>query len=293
MLMKKREKIQIGRSKDLPEGIFGDTSERPRIKPRLRDAVVSREMFGYDPTLRLIKKKSTPTELPKAKKVRSDRVVAIKPPKKTPRYRARSKELPDFSINYESTMPEEAKGLPLQNVVSMTEDMLKRIISNTELQTSELSHLMLQTVTPSVLAFDASSAYVKAVLASGLKIETEIDRGMAEVVQGLASLEVINFYVKRMSLSAVMKRRLMGKFIDGLSDSALLSMQRAAKSEEMSSTIRDMEAVLIKRSERQAQDREAGRAPSRKPKGPTPSSEIALPDSIRRSRKDAPRYGGF
>ncbi len=330
MLKKRKPPTPIGYSEELPEGIFGDICEPqrppskktkkmklklklkkakakskfviPEIKPRNRERVVSREMFGFSPEhqieIPIDKEARKARKLRKAKlKAKKLRDLAIRPPKKAPTYKAKANGiLPDFAINYDSVLPKEARGLPLQNVVRMTEDVLKQIIANTETTTTELSELMLNRIAPNVLSFDASSSYVRAVLSSGLKIETELDRGVLEVVEKLSQLEVISFYIDRMRLPKAMRELLLQKFIEGISTSSLEAMVKAKKSDEMSQQIRELDAVLVKRSERQQQDAANGRPPAaarRRPKGPTPVDEIALPDSVRRSRRDIPRSGGF
>lgn len=277
MLIKKKRIEQIGKSDLLPEGIFGDTSEPDsRIKPKRRSTRIPRTFFGFKPDVKIF----CPQPLRKKKR------LAVSP--KRPKYEASM--MPTMEINYDATLPPEAEGLPMANVVGMTEAELKIIIKNTDQFTAELSKLMLQQVTPGVLAFDASSNYVRAVLKSGLKIDTEVDEGVLEAVQALARLEVISFYIDKMNVASSMKRRLREKFVDGLSSASLDVMAKIAKGEEMSKAVSQLEAVLVKRSEAKPGEKNARSA--RAPK-PVPAEEIAVPAGVRRSRKDNPLVGGF
>lgn len=304
MLKKKKKKVVIGVSKELPEGIFGNLSEKKRkartrelkkrIRPLRRDEQVNRELFGYKPHLSILdpmpipaKKKRPPVEAPRTAP------VAKALTKKKKKAQA-SSIMPKLRINYDHTLPEGAENLRLENVVSMGEDLLKNIIRATEGRTDQLSELMLQSITPSVLAFDAASSYTQAVLAKGLKIETEVDRSLAEVVQSLSRLDVINFFVQKLNISPELRARVLEKYADGLTEQALLKMVKDDKAASMSNTIRELDAVLVKRSERQAQDREVAQR-NKARRGPTPVTDdgAEVVDSRRRTRSDAPRSGGF
>lgn len=303
MLKKKRKKLVIGVSAELPEGIFGDLSEKKRkartkalkkrIRPLRRDEQVNRELFGYQPHLSILDPTPPVVKKKKRPQVEAPRVAPVAKALTKKKKRAQvSSIMPKLRINYDHTLPEGSEGLRLENVVSMGEDLLKNIIRATEGRTDQLSELMLQSITPSVLAFDAASSYTQAVLAKGLKIETEVDRSLAEVVQSISRLDVINFFVQKLNISPELRTRVLEKYADGLTEQALLKMAKDDKAANMSNTIRELDAVLVKRSERQAQDREnASRKNARR--GPTPTGEDGLDvlDSRHRTRSDTPRSG--
>ncbi len=302
MIKKKKRRPPLGISEDLPEGIYGYISKkdrRPNIVPKNRDIPVGRELFGWSPEHKIALPPEVPRKKKKAKKVKpSERTIRLKDKarKKEAKFKAKaqSRILPNFDINYDSELPKEARHLNLQNVVRMDERALRSIIDNTETTSQALSALMLQTITPAVLAFDASSSYVKAVLSAGLKIDTEVDRGIAEIIQDLSRLEVVNFYVNRMNLDPLQKRRLIRRFIDGFSERSLAALAKADKGTQMSQQIRELEGVLVRNSERKKTgDETHDQRKKRERNGGGAPDEIAVPDSIRRTRRDTPRSGGF
>lgn len=308
MINKPVEAQVIGRSKDIPEGIFGaiemppDNSnpERPKKKKKkVKDEkkflhigghkVELTDMVHIDFSLKGgVKKKKRVKKLGKPKlKALDIHAPKAKKKKRTPSV------MPAMEINYESMMPSHAEGLQMENVVRIPEEVLKKVARKTEKRTKELSSLMLNNVTPSMLSYDAASNYVKAALADGLKIDVEIDRGVLEVVKELSRLDVIFFYLKRLSLPKSMKKHFMTSFIEEMSKGSLEAMKKADKSDAFSSQLREMEAVISKRSEHQQRQT--------KTRKNTDDKRVGLTEDLasgKRTRKDSgtslkPLMGGF
>lgn len=289
MICKPVEAQIIGRNKEIPEGIFGAVDmpeDRSNPQPDKKKKFV--QIGGHSIELtdmvpiefrlknKTVKKKKKKLPKPKTKTINIERPKEKKKPKPS--------VMPALEINYESTLPPEADGLDLDNVVSIPEEVLRRVARTTEQRTKKLSKLMLNSVTPSMLSYDAASNYVKAVLSDGLKIDVEVDRGVLEVVKELSRLDVIHFYLKRLSLPKSLKEHFMRTFIEEMSKNSIEAMKKADKGEAFSQQLREMEAVVMKRSE-QGKNKMRTRTPET--------------DGAKRSRKDQPQHsnaplmGGF
>jgi hypothetical protein len=237
------------------------------------------EMVHIDFDLKKGKSKKRVKKLgkPKRQKVTLDK-------KKTPVKKREPVVMPSLAINYESTLPKQAEGLQLENVVSVSEEILQKVVRKTESRTKKLSKLMLDSVTPSMLSYDAASNYIQAVLSDGLNIDVEVDRGVLEVVKEMSRLDVIFFYMKRLKLPKSLKQRYMHTFIDEMAKSSLEGMKKHDKSETFSQQLREMQAVVMKRSEQQAKEKRVRKA--------APQNDNA---GAKRTRQDAgsPLMGGF
>lgn len=290
MISKPVEAQIIGRSKTIPEGIFGavdmpEDNSNPQTSKKKKFVQIGEhrvELTDMIPISIKVKgktvKKKKKLGKPKIKTVTLERPAEKKKKKK-------QSVMPAIEINYDgSGLPPEAEGLNLDNVVSIPEEVLKRVVRTTETRTKRLSKLMLNSVTPSMLSYDAASNYVKAVLSDGLKIDVEVDRGVLEVVKELSRLDVVHFYLKRLSLPKALKEHYMRVFIDEMAKSSIESMKKADKSESQSSMLREMQAVVMKRSEHQtaeqtkekAQQRLGGTAVTKRSRKDKPVSNIPL-----------------
>lgn len=237
---------------------------------------------------------TTKVEEPKKKKKKRKKLtvapITQPPPKRVVRS---SNVMPKLEINYGNMMPPEAEGLSLDNVVRIPDDILKRVARKTERRTQELSKLLLDSSAPAMLSYDAASNYVKAALSDGLKIDVEIDRGVLEVVKDMARLDVVFFYLKRLALPQSMKKRFMKTFVDELSKASLETMHKTNKSDAVSSQLRELEAVVMKRSEHQAREQNAKTRSSKRIGLTTEDGTGAGPSGTKKTRRDPPMMGGF
>lgn len=292
MISKQKEPTIIGVNREIPEGIFGamevpedrsTEAEKKKKYVQIGDHRVElTDMVHVDLTLK--KKSKSKKRVKQLGKPKRQKVTLEK--KKKKKTARDSVVMPSLEINYEASLPKVAEDLELENVVSVPEEVLQRIVKKTERRTKEFSKLMLNSVTPSMLSYDAASNYIQAVLSDGLKIDVEVDRGVLEVVKEMSRLDVIFFYLKRLALPKSLKQKFMNTFIEEMAKSSLEGMKKQDKSEAFSSQLREMEAVIMKRSERQAQQ---GKTRKAKPDG-----RIGGTDD-RRMKPDAnvPLAGGF
>lgn len=275
-MINKRIKHPLGTTEELPEGIFGLLSS---AVPEPKLVKKSKRKIEAEAAALLAKPKKKKKRTGTAKSVVSSVPDVVKSKKKrkilptVPETKAKTKTktkprkgssnpktrvMADFVINYDKTLPAEASGLPMDNVVGIPEELLDRITAKTQLNAKQLSNLMLLNAAPSVLSFDAASNYVRTVLDDGLGIEVEVDRGVLEVVKDLSRLDVVFFFLKRLALPMAFKRKFMQTFTDDMAKNALLTMQKTNKSAEMSQTLRELEGVLVKRSEHRARTHKSG-----------------------------------
>jgi hypothetical protein len=241
-MLEKRVQTKLGVSEELPEGIFGLLDSIPKaFKTEAKTKVKTKNL------------KSIKTSRPVASKSKIQKLKQpIKPKIKTKLKRTEQKVMPDFVINYDKSLPQEADGIKLDNVVSIPEELLKDITAKTQLTAKQLSTLMLKYSATSVLSFDAASSYVRTVLDDGLGIAVDVDRGVLEVVKDLSRLDVIFFFVKRLAMPLAFKKKFMHILTEESAKLALTNMQKVNKSEQMSQQLRELEGVLVKRSENKA-----------------------------------------
>lgn len=225
MISKKKKKTVIGINEDIPEGIYGKIDMPADNSTKHGHRIGKHYVMMTDllPVPKTIKKRE-----------RNDR------------------QMPDLPINYESRLPPEAEGLNVENVVTVPDTALKRVVKRSEKRTKNLTRLMMDNITPSMIAFDSASNYVKAALRDGLNLEVEVDRGVLDVVKELSRLDVVFFYVQRLNIPKSMKKHFMATFIEELSKSSIETMRKTDTSARMSSQLREMEAVVSKRSDRPA-----------------------------------------
>lgn len=266
MISKPQEPVIIGRNKDIPEGIFGamevpknnsTAATKKRKKKRkeqepqfLTVGEHQIELTDMVPMSITIKGKKSKASKPTKKK---KRVIQLERPKTK---KAKRGVMPNMNINYDATLPEEAEGIDFDNVVAIPERVLKGVVKKTEQRTRKLSDLMLNSITPAMLSYDSASNYVKAALRDGLKIEVDVDRGVLDVVKELSRLDVIFFYVKRLNIPKSLKKQFMNSFIEELSKASIESMRKTDKSDEISSQLRELQGVIMKRSEHQSREKD-------------------------------------
>lgn len=234
MITKRMKRVE-GKSDLLPEGIYGVTSTSKRSKSQ-SSAVVKPPKSNKQP-------KARPSKVLKVKQ-------KTKPSDKQGRRNVRlntEKVMPDLEIDYSNLgLPAEATDLNIRNVVEIKESLLKDINRITGARTKNLSRVLLKAVTPTLLSYDAAMSYVKTVLGSGFKLEVDTDTSLLEIVKDITRLEVVSFYVKRLSLKEELKDEYLKTIIAKLIDHSMVQMDRVEKSNHLSSRVRDLEGVLVR-----------------------------------------------
>lgn len=200
----------------LPEGVYGITSS-----------------------------KSKPSKQPKRV---SGPKISLAPKKKTvKRIKVQPKILPGLDIDYEAfNIPEEAKGLDLRNRVDIPEEFLRTLKARTQARSRSLSNLLVSSVTPSLLSFDASMTYMQTVLSRGFKIDVDVDSFIFEYIKDITRLDVIVFYLKRLKAPQKVKQYYIERFIDKLLEHSTAAATRVEKEKHLSKSISEIEGVLVK-----------------------------------------------
>lgn len=290
MISKPVEPQIIGCSKVIPEGIFGavdmpEDNSNPQPEKKRKFVQIGEHRVELTDMIPMSVKVKGKIVKKKNKKLGKNKIKTVSIERPVEKKKKKQSVMPAIQINYEGAdLPPEAEGLSLDNVVSIPEEVLKRVVRTTETRTKRLSKLMLNSVTPSMLSYDAASNYVKAVLSDGLKIDVEVDRGVLEVVKELSRLDVVHFYLKRLSLPKALKEHYMKVFIDEMAKSSIETMKKTDKSDSQSSMLREMQAVVMKRSEHQnnehakekSLERLGGTAVSKRSRKDKPVSNVPL-----------------
>lgn len=159
------------------------------------------------------------------------------------------KVLPSLALDYSKVLPAEAKNLNLDNVVGIPEELLKKIKTKLERKTTKLNSIILESIVPSLLAYDAASNYTKATLRDGLNLDVDIDTSALEAAKELIKLDILFFYIKNMSLPMSYKRKLLDALILKLAEASVEKLKKTARSDAMSAHIRELQGVLLRRSE--------------------------------------------
>lgn len=239
MINKRKKKYPIGKSEDLKEGIYGVTKEkRKKKKAKIQTSSKAEKKVPSKPLFE--------TKINSAiKKVRI-KDKAKKPEKKT---KVKLPSVPKLKVDYKgSSLPKEAEGLQLDNVVGMPISLLKKLSKSTTLKTKELSQLMLD-LTPFLLSYDLASKYVQTTLKDGLNIEVDMDVSTLEVIKDISKLEIITHFVNTLKLPKEYKDRFINSFIDKLAEASHVKMEKVAKGDSISKQIQELHGVLVKRSE--------------------------------------------
>jgi len=213
-MFKKTKAEQLGSSDLLPEGVFGMTEQRP-----------------------VRRKRRVPETQPKT------------------RTRAKLKVLdqrsyvPDLNINYDNLeLPEAAKGLTLSNTVPIPEALLELVKARTEGRTRALSHLILKSVTPSILACDAALSYTKAFMETGFGFSVSADSSIQDGLEELVRLEVLSYFVRRSQMLRSQKRKLLRDLTAKTAETMSATMSASSKKKDFGDKLAKLEAFVLHKS---------------------------------------------
>lgn len=181
--------------------------------------------------------------------VKLEKAAARKPKKLIPRKPERA--LPKMLIN-KPRLPEEAKGLDINNVVNVPESMLRKIANNVDRNTSELNNLLLSSLVPLLLSYETGTNYAKAALRDGLNLEIDFDEGLGEAVKHIGYLNVIQFYVKRSRIPIEVKKLFIGEFAKLLAQQTLSSLVETNKIQDRHKLAQELQAVVYSGKQKKA-----------------------------------------
>lgn len=209
---------------DKYEGVYGITSMKPRkTKPKVAATTLTKKA---NPSL-----KSRKPAKRKALLLPHDQVSYI----------------PDLNILYDRLeLPSAAKGLPIENAVSLSEELLQFVKSKTEARTRDLSNLILRSSIPSMLACDASLAYTKTFLESGFGFSTTPDETIPASLADIVRFEVLAYFIRVSRLPKVVKTKLLDTLTDRFSEQIVTTMKDSLHKKKMDDKVKDMEAFVMR-----------------------------------------------
>jgi len=223
MIKKKKPIIDLS---EIPEGIFG------ALVPELK--YVPEEA---KPSKKKKKVKQTP-------KLKTSKVVKKKKKTKKIDYKLPVKNVVDIRTD---TRKELLPDLEYANIAEVPEDVLELVTKKTDLRTKSLSEIMLLSIVPSIMAFDASAAYVKAALRDGLGVDADLEDNALEAFKMLSNLEILNSMVNKMNIPPEHKQRTLKILTDKLSEAAAETLIKKLKSNDMSKKLQDLQGVVMRR----------------------------------------------
>lgn len=242
--MYKRNKIiseRAGSSDLLPEGVYGVTEDM--ITSRNKQ---TRRRTTTRPSGRGLKVEEQTDTKKRKLRVRSSQP---KVEQQVKRKKLAVNYLPNLKINYESLeLPKEASGLELTNAVPITEELLEYVKRRTEIRTNDLSHLLLKSITPSLLACDAALSYTKTFMESGFGFSVDADSSIQEALTELVRLETISFFIRRSKMLRSQKKRLLDELTIKTAEAVFSSVQKSSKSKDFSDKLAKLEAFVLHKS---------------------------------------------
>lgn len=151
--------------------------------------------------------------------------------------------LPKMKIN-QPTLPEEAIGQDVTNVVSVPATLLKRIARGIDTRTAEINSLLLTELIPLLLSYDTGTKYARAAMKDGLNVEIDFDEGLGEAVKNIGYLNLLFFFIKKSKLPKALKKKYMYRFSDALAAHTLSAILDANKVQDRHKMTQELQAVV-------------------------------------------------
>lgn len=131
------------------------------------------------------------------------------------------------------------------NVVTIDSSEIKSIAKLIDKNTSTLNDKLLKRLVPLLLSYNASTAYVKAVLEEGFKIEVKFDNGLDESIQYVSYLAVLTHFVKNSGMPVSLKKQYLKKVAEGMADETIKALIKGIQSTQKHN---ELQAVIMNRS---------------------------------------------
>lgn len=149
----------------------------------------------------------------------------------------------------ELAIPKETLSAPrhaaeCSNVVSLPEELLKKIGGRIDQCTEDASNFLLVDVLPLMLSFETGSKFAKAAMRDGVGIDIDFDAGLADAVKRVGILAVLDFFVTRSTISPEFKRRFMVNVSSLLASEALTSMAEGNIAKDRETLSQELQAVV-------------------------------------------------
>lgn len=177
-----------------------------------------------------------------------------------PKAKKRRQALPEIKIQRRSS-PMELDVVDAANVVYVPDIVLKRLARSLNVESRELSHLLISKLMPLLLSYQAATGYTRAALKDGLDIEVDFDSGLMECVKHVGYLSVVMHFIKKSQLPPSVKRRFVNKFSDKLAEQAVALMVDENKAERKKALLQEsLQAVVYSRQQNKTATKSQGDA---------------------------------
>ncbi len=277
-------------TEECPEGPYGHM-DKPKSKRRPEDSLKEKSSrVRPEDKVKTQKPEFVSRRTKKEQPIGSRRVRDRDEPAPT---RRKTRVLPEIKINYDNaTLPAEAAGLDLMNVVNIPDQLLKNLSLSIEGKTKDAAKLILLSAATSILSYDAASSYAKTVLRDGLAIDVSVDNGVGDVLRDMTRMDLLFYYVKRLQIPQPMKRLYMATLVEELAKRAAATLDKADKSNAISDVVgtisKRLEGVVV----RKKSDVKTGDDPNSE-SPPKSSSKLGAARFPRAMRGNKPIGGGF
>jgi hypothetical protein len=145
-------------------------------------------------------------------------------------------------ITYEE-VPEKVASLNIENLVEISEERLSKVLTDSQSVSDDVAEILIQQGAVMMMSYDKATSYTEAVLRDGLGISVEIDSSVMVGVAQLTKLNVLNYYVNKMtSLPEDIKERFMRLITHKIACEAVEEMKKDVTSEKYSTVLRNLAA---------------------------------------------------
>lgn len=264
----------MGVNDDLPEGVFGIMDD---ITPLYRLERLHDTSWEDDHRKRADKR----SRAKKAKK-RRKRKVALD-----------GMSVPQLHLNeknYASSVP----NLEYENMVSVPEDLLRKVTAKSTMRTRDLSQLMLSRLLPSMMGLEAAQSFVTTALRDGLGIEVEMDDAVMEASKVMSNLDLVFYFMRRSALPKKLKHKFMDTLIEQVAKDTAETMKTVSVRKEKTKAQAELQAMIVRGMSQAHKNEDLSRRTNRPRREEEDESPIGLVDDapsrtgpgMRRSRRD-------
>lgn len=154
-----------------------------------------------------------------------------------------------LAINYEPPPKDIDLSLPIENLLTIPDALLKQIKRKTDKVGNDVTDLVLQQAVPLLLGYDSAHNHVETVLSQGFKLEgVEFSPDVLNVVQRLTEMSVIFYYLKKIHLPISAKRLMLRKMSSMLAEKCIeaLFAEHSKKANATDQLRKTLEGIVVR-----------------------------------------------
>ena len=152
-------------------------------------------------------------------------------------------------------LPEGHENVKFDNVVNVSEGVLKHILDNTDFATRKIVGTLLKRSIPLAMSYDNATSYAEAVLRDGLNIDIEIDDDILKIIDNLNKLSIAYMYSRMVKLPKSIRRLYVETLTVKFVDEAMAQMKIAQNTRKYSQSLRETVAHVTSSRERKKSDK--------------------------------------